>query len=80
MEPFSKALAVLTSDEAHAMFTKTFNVLQASTSSDAAAVLRGFYDKKNTTSDKASLISVGLQFDNGLTLFDIQQSSGSPHL
>jgi len=44
MEACSKALAVLTSDEAHDMFTKTFNFLQTSKSgarrADAAAVLR----------------------------------------
>jgi len=43
MEACSKALAVLTSDEAHDMFTKTFNFLQTSKSSrraDAAAVLK----------------------------------------
>merc|ERR1719420_2545772 len=43
MEACSKALAVLTSDEAHDMFTKTFNFMQTSKSSrraDAAAVLK----------------------------------------
>jgi len=44
MEACSKALAVLTSDEAHDMFTKTFNFLQTSSKSsrraDAAAVLK----------------------------------------
>merc|ERR1711865_776277 len=43
MEACSKALAVLTSDDAHDMFTKTFNFLQTSKSSrrsDAAAVLK----------------------------------------
>ena len=44
MEACSKALAVLTSDEAHDMFTKTFNFLQTSKSGSrraaAAAVLR----------------------------------------
>jgi len=43
MEACSKALAVLTSDEAHDMFTKTFNFLQTSKSSrraDASAVLK----------------------------------------
>merc|ERR1719197_2018644 len=44
MEACSKALAVLTSDEAHDMFTKTFNFLQTSKSgsrrADASAVLK----------------------------------------
>merc|ERR1719174_1681722 len=44
MEACSKALAVLTSDEAHDMFTKTFNFLQTSKSgsrrNSAAAVLK----------------------------------------
>merc|ERR1719223_1452275 len=48
MEACSKALAVLTSDEAHDMFTKTFNFLQTSKSSrraDAAAVLKKIASK-----------------------------------
>jgi len=57
MEACSKALAVLTSDEAHDMFTKTFNFLQTSKRSrraDAAAVLKKVALKTHNCHEGAS--------------------------
>merc|ERR1719329_1925860 len=63
MEACSKALAVLTSDEAHDMFTKTFNFLQTSKSSrraDAAAVLKKVAAKTHNQALSALAMKVRL--------------------
>merc|ERR1719223_1115259 len=63
MEACSKALAVLTSDEAHDMFTKTFNFLQTSKSSrraDAAAVLKKVASKTHNQALSALAMKVRL--------------------
>jgi len=63
MQACSKALAVLTSDEAHDMFTKTFNFLQTSKSSrraDAAAVLKKVAAKTHNQALSALAMKVRL--------------------
>jgi len=63
MQACSKALAVLTSDEAHDMFTKTFNFLQTSKSSrraDAAAVLKKVASKTHNQVLSALVMKVRL--------------------
>merc|ERR1719503_380462 len=65
MEACSKALAVLSSDEAHDMFTKTFNFLQTSSKSsrraDAAAVLRKA--ASNTHNQALSALAMKVRLD-----------------
>merc|ERR1719276_407578 len=64
MQACSKALAVLTSDEAHDMFTKTFNFLQTSKSSrraDAAAVLKKVASK--THNQALSTLAMKVRLD-----------------
>jgi len=65
MEACSKALAVLSSDEAHDMFTKTFNFLQTSSKSsrraDASAVLRKA--ASNTHSQALSALALKVRLD-----------------
>jgi len=65
MEACSKALAVLSSDEAHDMFTKTFNFLQTSSKSsrraDAAAVLRKA--AANTHNQALSALAMKVRLD-----------------
>jgi len=64
MEACSKALAVLTSDDAHDMFTKTFNFLQtaskSSRRSNAAAVLKKAADKTHNQALSALAMTVRL--------------------
>merc|ERR1719329_998971 len=63
IEACSKALAVLSSDEAHDMFTKTFNFLQTSKSSrraDAAAVLKKVAAKTHNQALSALAMKVRL--------------------
>ena len=65
MEACSKALAVLSSDEAHDMFTKTFNFLQTSSKSsrraDASAVLRKA--AANTHNQALSALAMKVRLD-----------------
>jgi len=64
MEACSKALAVLSSDDAHDMFTKTFNFLQTSSKSsrraDASAVLRKAASKSHNQALSALAMKVRL--------------------